>query len=349
MSGAPVLRAEGVIARPGGRSGFELSFDRLELLGGETLAVLGPNGSGKSTLLRVLAGIEPGLRGRVERLAGAGAALVFQRPVLLAGSVEHNVRVALWGSGLPRAERAARVERELERFGIAALARRPATTLSGGEARRLALARAFAKRPEVLLLDEPFDDLDAEAQEALSLDLEQVVAETAVAVAVVTHDLERALLLADRLAVLIGGRLRQIGPRDQVLCRPADPDVAGLVGMTNLVEGVVEAQLGDGSLRVRVDADHAVVAHASREPAARVRLGIRPEHLKVDVGRGEGVSIGKGVVAQVRTRGRLVAVSVDWAGTRLRTHLLAGRGLGHSLRVGDAVSLRVRPSDVHLL
>ena len=342
------LRARDLRVCPG-RNGFELCVPGLELREGETLAVLGPNGAGKSTLLQSLAGLQPHVRGRIERSPGPAPAMVFQRPVVLAGSVAHNVRVALWGLGLGRSEAAARVARELDRFRIAHLARRPAATLSGGELRRLALARAFVARSPVLLLDEPFDDLDAEGQEQLSLDLAREIRETSVAVAMVTHDLPRALLLADRLAVLLDGRLVQCGARDEVLRRPATRGVAALVGMRNLVPGRVEARLPEGRVRVRIDADHAVVARADPALDQRVLVGLRPEHVKVDVGRGEGESIGKGVVDHVLSDGLLVVVTIAWAGVQLRTHLLAGRGLGHTLVAGDAVSLRVRPDDVHLL
>lgn len=110
-----------------------------------------------------------------------------------------------------------------------------------------------------------------------------------------------------------------------------------------------EPRLPEGGVRVRVDGDHALAARAERPAGARVRVGIRPEHLKVDVGRGEGASIGKGVVRRVSSEGLLVRVEVEWGGQRLRSHLLAGRGLGRRLRPGDAVSLRARAEDVHLM
>jgi ABC-type sulfate/molybdate transport systems ATPase subunit len=151
--------------------------------------------------------------------------------------VAHFVRVGLAGRQLTRSEIAARVAVALDHCAHARVARRRAATLSGGELRRLALARAFALRPSVLLLDEPFDDLDPSGQESLSLDLRRVIEDTQVAVAVVTHDLRRALLLSDRIAVLLGGRLAALGERDALLSRPPDVAVARIVGMANLIEG----------------------------------------------------------------------------------------------------------------
>jgi len=334
---------------------FELRVEALDLLAGGVLAVLGPNGAGKSTLLRSLAGLEPVLEGRIERRVTGPVAMVFQRPVAFSGSVLHNLRVALSGQRLPRAEARVRVDEVLDHFGIAALASRRAATLSGGELRRLALARAFALRPAVLLLDEPFDDLDAAGQEALSLDLRRAIAGTEVAVAVVTHDLRRALLLADRIAVLLGGRVAQLGEREEVLARPTSPAVARLVGMANLIPGTLRS--GEGDLAsVFVDEQHTVPVETARDgpcaalaPGAPVWAGIRPERLKLDVGRGEGLPIGKGVVRTLISDGVAATVGVAWAGLELRTHLLAGRGLARTVRPGDSVTLSVRPEDVHLL
>jgi ABC-type sulfate/molybdate transport systems ATPase subunit len=350
VSDVPALTTRRLLVRRRSRSSiFELSVEELDLLSGEALAVLGPNGAGKSTLLRALAGLERPVRGRIAQTVAGPVTMVFQRPIALAGSVHHNINAALWGLELSRKAARERVHEALERFSISRLATRRAATLSGGELRRLALARAFALRPAVLLLDEPFDDLDTGAQDALSRDLRGAIDDTDVAVAVVTHDLRRALLLSDRIAVLIGGRIEQLGGREHVISRPATPAVARLVGMSNLIPGEVAQERRDPLTAVIIDPEHRIPARTALTPGTRVWVGLRPEHLKVDVGRGEGTPIGTGIVRDIVSDGVVAAVSIVWAGVELRTHLVAGRGLARSLAPGHAVPLAVRPDDVHLL
>jgi ABC-type sulfate/molybdate transport systems ATPase subunit len=327
-------------------SGFCLEIESLDLHAGEVLAILGPNGAGKSTLLRSLAGLEPAASG-VTRSGDGPVTMVFQRPAAFSGSVAHNVGAALLGRGLAHDERRVRVRESLERFEIGALADRNAAALSGGELRRLALARAFVLRPRALLLDEPFDDLDVAGQTQLSLDLRRVIERTGVAVGMVTHDLRRALLLADRIAVLLGGRLAQLDRRDRVLDQPVSPEVARVVGMTNLIPG--RSQRSGDTRWVWIDDQHRIRTEADWPEGAPVWAGIRPEHLKLDVGRGEGERIGKGVVRSVVNDGVAVTVAVEWAGVELQTVLLAGRGLARSLAAGDPVSLSVRPDRVHAM
>jgi len=347
---AAILSASGLRVELQSRSGsFVLTADALDLYPREALVILGPNGSGKSTLLRTLAGLERPAAGRVESAATGPVTMVFQHPAPFAGSVAHNLHIAFLGKKLSGAERRARVGEALERFKIAHLAEHRAATLSGGEMRRLALARAFALRPAVLLLDESFAGLDADGQSALSLDLRRAIFETGVAVAMVTHDLRRAMLLADRIAVLKDGRLAQIGRRDDVLERPNSLEIAQLVGMANLVEGVVSSERRGDFALVEVDAQHRVATRAACSPGNRVWIGIRPEHLKLDVGRGAVDLIGKGTVQGIVNDGVAVSVQIDWAGAELRTHLMAGRGLARTLEVGAEVSLSASPERVHLI
>ncbi|MEE3327008.1 MAG: ABC transporter ATP-binding protein [Myxococcota bacterium] len=326
---------------PGGE--FSLSISELTIYRGEVLVILGPNGAGKSTLLRTLAGVEEPSSGLIQREPSDRITMVFQRPIALAGSVLHNVRIALRAQGMRISAADQASLAALEHFGIAHLSGRPASDLSGGELRRLALARAFALEPAVLLLDEPFDDLDGRSQEALSLDLRNAVARTGTAVVVVTHDIQRASLLSDRMAVLLHGGLSQIGTPREILNRPIDFETAELVGMSNLIAADLDAQ---GI--AHVDAERRIPTAVTQAPGP-VYVGLRPEHLKLDLGRGEGQRFGEGQVMTHASDGRLTTVSLDWGGEILRTHLISGRGLGHIIQVGDRMPLSIRPEDAHVL
>ena len=180
------------------------------LRAGERVALVGSNGSGKTTLLRLLHGQlgHQGTRRAQHDTAGRepAQAMVFQRPFLLRLSVWHNLMVALWLAGVPRAERAARATQALARVGLADQRDRPARVLSGGQQQRLALARAWAVRPRVLFLDEPTASLDPGAKR----EVEQLIAEFAqegMAVVMSTHNLGQAKRLATRVIYLEGGRL----------------------------------------------------------------------------------------------------------------------------------------------
>jgi ABC-type Fe3+/spermidine/putrescine transport system ATPase subunit len=345
-----VLAARDLVVQPGARAGgFTLRIRDLALQRGEVLAILGPNGAGKTTLLRALAGLVAPSEGSIDVRAPRGVALVFQHPLLLAGSVAWNAEVPLWGRGIARRERSERARVALARFGIGALAERDAATLSGGEARRLALARAFIVGPDLLLLDEPFDDLDAPGREVLVQDLASAIRETGIAVAIVTHDLRQALLLADRIAVLSAGALAQVGTRDEVLRRPASAEVAALVGMSNWLPGRVHSRDAAGLAHIEVSPGATIRSATPCAPGADVWVGVRPEHVKIDVDRSDPNTLGEALVESRVSDGALVVAWIAWHALRLRTHLLDGRGLGHTLKAGDGVFIAVRPEDVHVL
>ncbi len=345
---APLLEARALRVRRGrGSDCFQLSVDRFAMHGGEITAILGPNGSGKTTLLRALAGDSQRTGSGSVEVAQGRATLVSQRPLAFAGSVLHNASVGLLGVRLPRAERRERVRAALVRFGIEALAAHDARTLSGGELRRLALARAMVIEPAVLLLDEPFDDLDAEGQRQLAYDLRRTVDEKQIALAVVTHDLSRALLIADRIAVLVSGRIAQLGPRDEVLQRPASPEIARIVGMTNLALGRIVSRDG-AHARIALGSGRILESATPIGRDERVWIGIRPEHLKIDVGRGEGCPIGSACVEALFDDGLSTVVRLALDGRSFSTHLLSGRGLARRLRPGVEVELVVRPDQVHV-
>jgi tungstate transport system ATP-binding protein len=181
----------------------------LTLHRGERLALVGANGSGKTTLLRLLHGLVPSLGRREWHTASTQppvVAMVFQRPFLMQLSVRNNVALALWLHGWPRATRAARCSEALARVGLTALSARPARVLSGGQQQRLALARAWALKPELLFLDEPTASLDPGAKREVE-NLIEAFGHEGVTIVMSTHNLGQAKRLATRMVYLEGGRL----------------------------------------------------------------------------------------------------------------------------------------------
>lgn len=265
---AAVTSARDITVRYGGRTVLDVAA--LSLTPGRTLALLGPNGSGKSTLLRVLALLERPASGRLEVLGEAltGAesqrlrlrrrmATVFQDPLLTDQTVFDNVAMGLRFRGLGGDQVTARVNHWLEKLGISSLAGRPARTLSGGEAQRVSLARAFVLEPEVLFLDEPFGSLDLQGRETLALELEAILREARIATVLVTHDRGEAQLLGDEVAVLLDGRVAQCAAVRQVFLHPASAAVARFLGIENLIRCAVtgpgEIELAGTRARVPPD------------------------------------------------------------------------------------------------
>ena len=188
-------------------------LDRISLtIGpGAPTVLIGPNGAGKTTLLRVAMGLIPVSRGRVtwggrEHVPPTQRAIMFQRPVMLRRSTADNVRYALHAAGAPRADREQRTAELLKLVGLKGLEQRPARRLSGGEQQRLALARALARDPAVLLLDEPAASLDPAATKAIE-DIVQTIAARGVKVVMSTHDLGQARRIGGEIVLLHRGRL----------------------------------------------------------------------------------------------------------------------------------------------
>ncbi len=237
------------------RRNWALDVPFFHLVQGEILTVIGPNGAGKSTLVAILAALLPPQRGEV-RFRGIPVdfrhsldyrrriAVVLQRPYLLRGTVEDNVTLGLRLHGLSREEQRRRAWFWMERLGIGDLAPYDARRLSGGQAQRVALARALALQPDILFLDEPFQALDLPTRMRLVEDLRELLQEIGTTTVYVTHDLNEGLALAHRVAVLVEGRLRQIGTPEEVLAMPADCEVARLVGVETFLRAQVVGREG---------------------------------------------------------------------------------------------------------
>ena len=263
-----------------------LDVPALGVRAGEILAVVGPNGSGKSTLLRVIGLLERPTRGVVrihDRPVDARHSLaerrrmatVFQRPLLADMTVAENVALGLRFRGLGDDANGARVERWLERLNIAPLGDQRAGRLSGGQAQRVALARALVLEPELLLLDEPFSGLDAPARAALLPDLGVILRQDCVTTILVTHDRGEAQALADRVAVLMAGRVLQLDDTARVFHAPASEEIARFVGVETIVTGRVIAR--EAGVTVVEVAGRKLEIAAEARVGEHVRLGLRPE------------------------------------------------------------------------
>jgi molybdate transport system ATP-binding protein len=257
---------------------------RLELalgLGRETFALAGPSGAGKTTLLRAVAGLVRPEHGSI-RCEGEtwfeserridlspearSVGYVFQDYALFPHlTVERNVRLAGEVDGL------------LERFGIAHLARAKPGSLSGGERQRVALARALARKPRVLLMDEPLAALDVQTRAKVRAELRGLLAEVALPTLLVTHDYEDAAALADRVGVLVDGRIVQTGTPDELVSAPASPFVADFTG-ANLLAGTARRR-ADGLTEVVLD-DGTTLA-STETGAGRVGLVVHPWEIAV--------------------------------------------------------------------
>jgi iron(III) transport system ATP-binding protein len=262
----------------------------LEVHRGTTLALLGPSGCGKTTLLRLLAGFEHPDAGSVaidgRPVAGDGVwvppdrrrvGMVFQDYALFPHlDVAANVAFGLPGRSRSRRRRAACVADILDLVGLSGLDHRYPHELSGGQQQRVALARALAPEPSVILLDEPFSNLDASLRAQVRTDVERILAEARATAVFVTHDQEEALAVADEVAVMAAGRIAQLGPPEALYHTPADREVAAFVGEADFVAGrsragVVDSDLGPLWLAERLEGPVEVMVrpedvHLAKDP-----------------------------------------------------------------------------------
>ena len=255
----------------------------LEVPGGEFFALLGPSGCGKTTTLRLVDGFEQPTEGRI-MLDGADMArtpphkrkvnTVFQSYALFPFlDVADNVAFGLRFQDVGRAEARRRVAEALALVQLQGLERRRPAQLSGGQQQRVALARALVLNPSVLLLDEPLGALDAKLRKALQVELKALQEAVGITFVYVTHDQEEALTMSDRLAVMAGGRIEQVGSPTELYEEPASTYVAGFLGVANLLS----AKAG-GELVVLQQNLATTSAEVAALAGSRVRLVWRPEH-----------------------------------------------------------------------
>ena len=343
-----------------------LTIDGLSIADGATLALVGPNGAGKSTLLLALASLLRLERGSLTfrgATVGRGTELAYRRriglvlpdPLLLDTSVFANVAAGLRFRGVPSAAVRPRVTAWLDRLGVAHLRDRPARQISSGEAQRVSLARALVLEPDLLLLDEPFASVDAATRGRLVDDLEGLLRETRVACVIVTHDLDEAVRLGHRMAVMVAGRIRQVGTPEWVLAAPLDEDVATFVGAETRLRGRVVSS-DEGVAVVDVGGMH-VEAVSPLAPGRAVLCCLRPEDVTLWSSGSQPIPSSvassarnqlRGRVSRIVTQGSLVRVSVD-IGTTLVASITRASAADLGLAEGATVLATFKASAVHLI
>ncbi len=332
----------------------------LDIAEGECVALLGPSGCGKTTTLRAIAGFAPLGAGDI-RIGGRSVrglpphrrnlGLVFQDYALFPHmTVAENVAYGLRMRRFGRADIARQVREILALVQLSGMDDRMPAAMSGGQRQRVALARALVIRPDVLLLDEPLGALDRKLRDQMQVEFKRIQREVGITTIFVTHDQEEALSLSHRVAVMLEGGIREVGPPEALYQRPHSQDVMQFLGASNVVAGRVAESTGDGAA---VDCEGGLrLFSATAVPVGRaVRLGVRPEHIAIvpaPAGAGENVVGGvveervyKGAHADLYVRlesGQLFAVRLGEGG--------AANGGGPGADIGDTVHLAIERRNV---
>jgi len=331
----------------------------LDIADGEFFSLLGPSGCGKTTLLRIIAGLEFPSAGSV-RIHGREVGLeppdrrpvntVFQAYALFPHmTIADNIAFGLRMKRVPSDEIRRRVEEALELVRLTGRGDRMPSQISGGQQQRVALARALINRPEVLLLDEPLGALDLKLRQAMQLELKTLQERVGITFILVTHDQEEALAMSDRLGVMDGGELVQVGTPGQVYERPGTRFVANFLGESNLMTAtVVDAgavRLADGSV-ARVE--------AGRPVGSTVTLALRPEHLDLrhaEAVRDVHLDAVHGVVVKAFYMGSAIYYDVALDGTDgMLIEVRQGNAPGiENYGVGERVRVRWDPKSTTVL
>ena len=324
------------------------ALDRLtlDLPGGGLTALLGPSGCGKTTVLKLVAGLLSPDTGDIafdgrsvlsDRAETRGAVMVFQNALLFPHmTLAENVGFGLRMRGLPAAETAARVDAMLDLVRLPGLGRRRPSELSGGQQGRAALARALIVQPKVLLLDEPLANLDAHLRGEMRDLIRMVQKDLGITTVFVTHDQEEAVAIADRIALLIGGQLRQYDRPEAFYRRPADAGVAAFFGGRNILPGIVADGVFDGPLgRLTLPAGF---------PSGPGLLTFRPETVRLGPAPLNTV---EAVVTGRLYLGTLTRLTLALGGTRIEAALAPD--LAEAVAPGDTLTLNLPPASLWVM
>jgi tungstate transport system ATP-binding protein len=356
----PILEAKNIEVRRGGT--IVLNVPSLFIGGGEILSLIGPNGAGKTTLLQTLSYLIKPSQGKIyfkgEELNSTRPvfeyrrkfAMVFQEPLLFDTTVFGNVASGLRIRGMKGMEMRSRVTEQLDRLGISHLSHRSAKTLSGGEAQRTSLARAFAIQPEILLLDEPFASLDPPTRESLMEDLEHILQQTQTTAIFATHDRLEALRLSNRIAVMNEGKILQIGSPEEVMNYPENEFVASFVGVETILTGRVIKRNG-GTFVASVSGQE-IEAVGDAHSGETVLLCIRPENVTLSTHPSEGATsarnVFRGRVEKVISLGLYQKVQIN-CGFLLVAYVTHHSLENLSLQEGREVAASFKATAIHVV
>ncbi len=337
--------------------------ERNDAIEGEFFSLLGPSGCGKTTTLRMIAGFDVPDEGRI-LLQGRDVTsvspnrrpvnMVFQQYALFPHmSIYDNVAFGLKVKRVPRQEHRERVQEMLRVVELEGFERRRARQLSGGQQQRVALARALVNRPAALLLDEPLGALDVKLRKAMQLELKRIQAELGTTFVYVTHDQEEALAMSDRIAVMNGGRVDQIGSPREIYEHPQTAFVADFIGSLNVIELRVDELVG-GYAVMRVGERERVVVPVGSDARSgeAVRIAVRPERVLIGTEDGpapEGGSRLAGTIAELVYLGMYTQFHVDTAAGRVVSHRLADETRAARLEPGAKVVLSWEAEDASVL
>ncbi len=355
----PIVSIRNVVKRyPGVVAVDNVSFD---IKPNEFFALLGPSGCGKTTLLRMIAGLETKGEGEIlidgQPMDGVPANqrpvnMVFQSYAVFPHmSVRDNVAYGLKVTGTPSAEIGPRVEDALEMVQMRAMADRKPDQLSGGQRQRVALARALVKRPKVLLLDEPLSALDAKLREHMQLELARLQQVIGITFIIVTHDQDEALSMADRIAVMEKGAVRQIAGPEELYEKPTSRFVADFIGKINLIDAEV-AGVEKGGVTCSAKGLGKVTVPFDGKASGKVSLAVRPEKLEVSATKPKraGDIAVQGEIRDFAYYGDVSNVFVTCAdGLELAVNVQNDRAISGLLEKGKKVWLSWHPDDTLVL
>jgi len=331
---------------------------------GEIFTFIGPSGSGKTTLIRLIDLLDQPTSGKIffdgtdtdgsgqERLAiRRRMGMVFQKPAVLNTTVATNVAFGLKFRGVPEAEAQKKVRAALEMVGLPDLTNRRAVTLSGGEMQRVALARAMVTEPELLLLDEPTANLDPVSSDLIEDLIVRINKESGITIIMSTHDLIQGQRLADRIGVIMNGRLVQTGSAGDIFYQPGAKEIARFVGIDAITGGVVtENSGGHASIRVGGTCFEALT---DIPKGARAALYIRPEEVTLTPADSSQIKSSMrnrlyGRIQKIVPHGPFVRVSVDCG--FILTALITRRSCSElGFTVGTDVVAGVKATAIHVL